>query len=100
MNAHPPSNRSTLNVVVVGVVVAVLLGIYGVGYLANLKIVSERYWQEPGPNGRTFGQREASYQFGGVMADRLFWPARRLDYWLRPAYWSPQPREGNIIELP
>jgi hypothetical protein len=80
------------------VAVGMMLVVYAGSYLAVLKPINERYWMDK--NGRLGGKRDASYRFGGDLAECIFSPACRIDHWIRPGYWSPMPREGNIISLP
>jgi hypothetical protein len=40
------------------------------------------------PNGRMVIRRVVEYRYGGDAARTAFWPAHRIDRWLRPAQWE------------
>jgi hypothetical protein len=91
--------RSTLTILaVVVVILAAVLFAYAASYWM---LIDDAAWDidivRIGQSGMVV-QKVVKYRYGGEAARTLFWPAHRVDRWLRSDYWELGPA-GIDIEI-
>jgi hypothetical protein len=89
--------RSMLSIFTVALVIlAATVLVYLGSYWMLLDHTSMDIAVERTRNGRMVIQRVVVYRFGGDAARTAFWPAHRIDRWLRSAHWELGPAGIDI----